>query len=238
MSQTTTHSDADTLDSRELIVRELIQVFLPSSGNNPVVARSAAVKAINSFTFHSYGELISVVQIIALGMASIRALGLSMTDDASVEMLGRFQSNAVAMIKSEQTVRRILRTPQKEQRRTDPPQPKSQPEPTPEPTPEAVAPTPPQPEPRPQAAEKPSPTQQTAAPRTMPHAAPPRTEATPVLDRETFAAFTAFIQGKTDQLPPMPFGNRRSIDRPPAAASAPTAAAPTATGLINNRGGG
>ncbi len=223
MSETATQPEPNCDDGRDVLVNPLIPIFMEYTGGDPVRAHRAAVNAINSYRFRSIGEMISVVQIIALALASIRALGLSMTSDVPLPLAARFQTNATALIKSEQTVRRVLRTPPPEQRLPERAQPK--------PRPEGGA-SPPQPEPK---------TQSQAQPHPKPQKPQPEPTASP--GPET-AAFAAFVQGTTQQLPnprfmkPSPPMGIRAAALSSSATNLLTAAPPTSTSVATGRGGG
>lgn len=124
----------------QLLVNLLLPVFLSLSGNDMTLAYRAAAQTINSYRYYNLGEMISVVQIIALGMASTHSLGLSMRDDAPPSMVVRLQNTVNGLIRSEQAERRILaETPPPHRAGRNAPPPKPRPRPAPAQTQEAQA---------------------------------------------------------------------------------------------------
>lgn len=224
MSETTTQPEAQTWahqTTSELLVDQLAPLFLPSGSNDIALAREAAIKAINSYHFRTQGELISVVQVIAFAMSTIRALGLATSNEIPLQTILRLQGNAVALNKSEHAVRRILRETPAEQRRLEPAEPQRQPEPAPQP----------QEQPRPTA-------QTTAAQATVPQTIPPALP--PAMGKQAagaFAALNAAIQGSMQPVPSLPMGLRASALGSSATDLLTRPASPP-LGIAISRGGG
>lgn len=69
----------------EVVVALLTPMFLGCSRGDPTLARAAALETIASYQAASQADLISVLQIIALGLASVQAACLSMSPDLPAE---------------------------------------------------------------------------------------------------------------------------------------------------------
>lgn len=68
----------------DLIAALLVPMFLGSTNGDPRFARLAALETVNSYRAATQADLISVLQIIALGLASAQAACLSMTPDLPI----------------------------------------------------------------------------------------------------------------------------------------------------------
>lgn len=103
-------SPADVL--LHVILTLLAPLFLVESGGDIQVARMAALETVNAYRASNHLNLIAVAQIIACNLTALGSLGLSMADDISLSMLLRLRGNAVALNRSAEQSRRVLREPE------------------------------------------------------------------------------------------------------------------------------
>ena len=128
-----------------LVLTLLAPMFLLGSNGDIHYARIAALGTINDYRARDNADLISVVQIVAFGLAALGSLSLSMADDLSLNMILRLRGNANACNRSAEQNRQALQRSDLHA---------SQPEAPPPPTPPAQ-----QPKPQPQAVHPPAKTQ-------------------------------------------------------------------------------
>jgi hypothetical protein len=91
-----------------LIVTLLAPMFLGATGGDIGMARMAAEETVRAYCARDHADLIAVAQIIAFGLAALGSLSLSMADDISLSMTLRLRSNANALSRSSEQVRRSL----------------------------------------------------------------------------------------------------------------------------------
>jgi hypothetical protein len=94
-----------------LIVTFIAPIFLGVTNGDLTLARMAAIETVNAYTVRNQSDLVAVAQIIASGLAALSSLCLSMGDDISLSMLLRLRGNAVALNRSAEQNRRVLRQP-------------------------------------------------------------------------------------------------------------------------------
>jgi hypothetical protein len=92
-----------------VIVTLLAPLFLVESGGDIQCARMAALETVNACRASDPADLIAVAQVIACGLAALDSLRRSMADDISLAMLLRLRGNAVALSRSADQNRRVLR---------------------------------------------------------------------------------------------------------------------------------
>ena len=91
-----------------LLLSLLAPMFLLGSNGDIQYARLAALGTINAYRARDEADLISVVQIVAFGLATLGSLSLSMADDLSLNMVLRLRGNANACSRSGEQHRRAL----------------------------------------------------------------------------------------------------------------------------------
>lgn len=102
--------DFDPIDILlNVIVTLLAPMFLVGSGGDIPFARMAALQTVSAYRARNEEDLISIVQIIAFGLAALGSLSRSMEDNLSVSMMLRLRGNANACNRSAEHNRRALR---------------------------------------------------------------------------------------------------------------------------------
>ena len=94
-----------------LIVSFLTPMFIATTGGNIEHARSAAIGTVNAYTLSGHDDLLSVAQIIALGLATLDSLNRSMKDDLSLTMVLRLRGNAASLSRAADRCHRARHTP-------------------------------------------------------------------------------------------------------------------------------
>jgi hypothetical protein len=94
-----------------LIVSFLTPMFLATTGGNIEQARVAAIGTINAYALSTQDDLLSVAQVIALGLASLDSLTRSMADDLPVTLVLRLRGNAASLMRAADRSRRRLQAP-------------------------------------------------------------------------------------------------------------------------------
>jgi hypothetical protein len=92
----------------DLIIALLTPMFLPSSGNNVLLARSAATETVQAFRTHSPADYLVVAQIVAFGLASLDSLNRAMAQDLPVALVLRLRGSAAATHRAGEQNRRAL----------------------------------------------------------------------------------------------------------------------------------
>jgi hypothetical protein len=91
-----------------LVVSLLAPAFLAASGGDIALARISALETVNAYRANNQADLISIVQIIAFGLAALGSLGTSMTGDLSLSLTLRLRGNANACNRAAEHNRRAL----------------------------------------------------------------------------------------------------------------------------------
>jgi hypothetical protein len=94
-----------------LIVTFLAPIFLGVTNGDLNLARMAAIETVNAYTVRNQSDLVAVAQIVASGLAALSSLCLSMGEDLSLSMILRLRGNAVALNRSAEQNRRVLKQP-------------------------------------------------------------------------------------------------------------------------------
>jgi hypothetical protein len=92
----------------DLIVALLTPMFLAATGGNIPHARAAAIQAVNAYRAETHGDLLTVAQIIAFGLAALGSLSLAMADDLPIALTLRLRGNAVSANRAAEQCRRAL----------------------------------------------------------------------------------------------------------------------------------
>jgi hypothetical protein len=92
----------------ELIITLLTPMFLAAAGGNLTHARAAATETLASHRAATQHDLITVVKIIAFGLATIASLSRSMDEGLTLNQILRLRSNANATDRSEHRNRQAL----------------------------------------------------------------------------------------------------------------------------------
>lgn len=214
-----------------VLVTLLAPMFIAVCQGNVQAARLVAHATIRDYCAENNADLITVAKIIALGLATISALSLAMTEGIGLPMFVRLQSSANACDRAEHRNRRVLKESLRAPPRPEPPevdeadviaraeaaaalarqaqqQPKREPPPEPQPAPQPTVQQPPEPTVQQSAAPHAQPT----APHAQPTAAKPAPAQQPVpaapmqdINRATWAtAFATVAQEFAAEMPNLP----------------------------------
>jgi hypothetical protein len=104
-----TPTNPDTVFTH-LIIAFLTPMFLATTGGDATYARAAATQTVNAYAARNPAELLPIAQVIALGLAMLSSLSLSMQDDLPVPLILRLRANAVSLSRAAEQGRRTLRT--------------------------------------------------------------------------------------------------------------------------------
>lgn len=92
----------------DVIAALLAPMFMGPNCGDISLARTAAIETVNAYRAQNLAELLAAAQIIAFGLAALRSLSLSMTEDVSPPMALRLRGNAIALNRSAEQNRRNL----------------------------------------------------------------------------------------------------------------------------------
>src|ERR1700733_6243616 len=121
-----------------LIVAFLTPMILTATGGELAQARETAIQTVNAYAARNPAELLLVGQSIALGIAMLSSVSLSMTENIPISLILRLRANAISLHRPAEQCRLALLQPHpnyaapapKAQARS------AQPKPTPKPNPE------------------------------------------------------------------------------------------------------
>jgi hypothetical protein len=94
----------------DMIVTFLTPIFLTSDADLSQ-ARSAAQDAVRAYAARNPTELVLIGQMIALGLATISSVSVSMAENIPINLVLRLRGNAVSLHRAAETCRRTLSEP-------------------------------------------------------------------------------------------------------------------------------
>jgi hypothetical protein len=121
-----------------LIICFLTPMLLNATGGDRAQAEKTAIQTVNAYAASNLAELLLVGQSIALGIAMLSSVSLSMTENIPISLILRLRANAISLHRAAEQCRLALLQPHpnyaapapKAQARS------AQPKPTPKPNPE------------------------------------------------------------------------------------------------------
>jgi hypothetical protein len=108
MTETSIHP-ADIV--MNLIVAFLTPMFLATTGGDLSYARAAAIETVNAYTARNPADLLLIGQSIALGLAVLSSIGLSMAENIPINLILRLRGNAVSLHRASDRCRRAVPEP-------------------------------------------------------------------------------------------------------------------------------
>jgi hypothetical protein len=94
-----------------LVVTFLTPMFLATTGGDLDQARAGAFATVQACTIRNPLDLLLVGQMIALGLATLSSVSLSMTDDLSINQILRLRGSAVSLHRASERCRAALPEP-------------------------------------------------------------------------------------------------------------------------------
>ncbi len=94
-----------------LIVAFLTPMFLATTGGDLDLARAAATETVNAYTARNQSDLLLIAQTIALGLAVLSSVSLSMAENIPIGLILRLRSNAASLHRAADICRRALPEP-------------------------------------------------------------------------------------------------------------------------------
>jgi hypothetical protein len=90
------------------LIAFLMPMLLPTTGRDLALARATAIQAVKAFAARNPAELLLVGESIALGLAVIDSISLSMGENIPISLILRLRANAVSLHRAAQQCRRAL----------------------------------------------------------------------------------------------------------------------------------
>jgi hypothetical protein len=106
---TTNLTPADAI--MNLIVTFLTPIFLATTAGDLALARAAAIETVNAYTARNPPDLILIAQTIALGLAVLSSISLSMAENIPINLILRLRGNAVSLHRAADKCRQALPEP-------------------------------------------------------------------------------------------------------------------------------
>ncbi|HEY4040227.1 MAG TPA: hypothetical protein VGM32_00105, partial [Rhodopila sp.] len=94
-----------------LIITFLTPMLLTTTGGDREQARSAALQTVSAYAARNPAELLLVGQSIALGIAMLSSVSLSMAENIPINLILRLRANAVSLHRAAERCRRALPQP-------------------------------------------------------------------------------------------------------------------------------
>jgi hypothetical protein len=94
-----------------LIVAFLTPMLLAATGGDRAQAKEAAIQTVNAYAARNPAELLLVGQSIALGIAVLSSVSLSMAENIPIKLILRLRANAVSLHRAAERCRRALPQP-------------------------------------------------------------------------------------------------------------------------------
>ena len=91
-----------------LIVTFLTPMFLATTGGDLNQARAAATETVNAYTARHPADLLLIGQSIALGLAVLSSISLSMAENIPITLILRLRGNAVSLHRAADKCRQAL----------------------------------------------------------------------------------------------------------------------------------
>jgi hypothetical protein len=95
-----------------LIVAFLTPMFLATTGGDLNQARTAAIETVNAYTARHPADLLLIGQSIALGLAVLSSISLSMAENIPINLILRLRGNAASLHRAADKCRSALADPQ------------------------------------------------------------------------------------------------------------------------------
>jgi hypothetical protein len=95
----------------QLIAAALTPIFSTATDGDPVHAQAAAIETINAYAPSYPSDLLPIAQIIAFGLAALRSISLSMTENIPIPLILRLHGNAASLSRGAEQCRRALAEP-------------------------------------------------------------------------------------------------------------------------------
>jgi hypothetical protein len=95
----------------QLIAAALTPIFSTATDGDPVHAQAAAIETINAYAPSYPSDLLPIAQIIAFGLAALRSISLSMTENIPISLILRLHGNAASLSRGAEQCRRALAEP-------------------------------------------------------------------------------------------------------------------------------
>src|ERR1700678_3947042 len=108
MTETSIHP-ADIV--MNLIVAFLPPMFLATTGGALSYARAAAIETVNAYTARNPADLLLIGQSIALGLAVLSSIGLSMAENIPINLILRLRGTPVSLHRASDRCRRAVPEP-------------------------------------------------------------------------------------------------------------------------------
>src|SRR5271168_3348662 len=94
-----------------LIVAYLAPMLLTATGGDRTQAEKTAIQTVNAYAAGNLAELLLVGQSIALGIAMLSSVSLSMTENIPISLILRLRANAVSLHRAAERCRQALPQP-------------------------------------------------------------------------------------------------------------------------------
>jgi hypothetical protein len=94
-----------------LIVTVLTPMFLATTGGDLALARAAATHTVNAYTARNPIDLLLIAQTIALGLAVLSSVSLSMAENIPISLILRLRGNAASLHRAADASRCALGEP-------------------------------------------------------------------------------------------------------------------------------
>jgi hypothetical protein len=94
-----------------LIVALLTPMIVTATGGDRAQAKETAIQTINAYAARNPAELLLVGQSIALGIAMLSSVSLSMAENIPISLILRLRANAVSLHRAAERCRRALPQP-------------------------------------------------------------------------------------------------------------------------------
>jgi hypothetical protein len=94
-----------------VIIAVLTPMLLATTGGNVAQAHATAIQTVNAYAARNPAELLLVGQSIALGLAVLNSINLSMAENIPINLILRLRANAVSLHRAAEQCRRALPEP-------------------------------------------------------------------------------------------------------------------------------
>ncbi len=90
------------------LIAFLTPMLLATTGGDQAQARATAIQAVNAYAARNPAELLLIGQSIALGLAVLSSISLSMAENIPIKLILRLRSNATSLHRAAEQCRRAL----------------------------------------------------------------------------------------------------------------------------------
>jgi hypothetical protein len=94
-----------------VIIAFLTPMLLATTGSDQAQARAAAIQTVNAYAARNPAELLLIGQSIALGLAVLSSISLSMAENIPITLILRLRANAASLHRAAEQCRRALPEP-------------------------------------------------------------------------------------------------------------------------------